>query len=64
MEGGPVNVECAERSQIRGTDPQRGICRVCGHTTCVYQKPCDMCRMEVRVAALENAVLFINRQDR
>jgi ribosomal protein S14 len=48
--------ECSNVSQIRATDPQRGICQVCGHTTCTYLKPCDMCRMDVRVTALENSV--------
>jgi len=51
--------ECSNVSQIKSTDPQRCICPVCGHTTCTYRKPCDMCRMDVRVTALESAIRVV-----
>lgn len=51
----PTGTECADVARD-GSRPMGSACKVCGHQHCgmAYQ-PCDICRLTIRILALEAA---------
>jgi hypothetical protein len=47
----PQGIECAEGCR----HPHRDLtaCNQCGHVTCPPGSPCDICRVTIRIRALE-----------
>jgi hypothetical protein len=53
MPNQPDPIACAANTKRISADPWPEGCRFCGHTSCTPWGPCDACRFEIRLRALE-----------